>query len=55
MYAPNQLTRYLREAREVRGRVLLPGSDLADGWVGFVDGAIESGYRAAREVAALLR
>jgi monoamine oxidase len=55
MYAPNQLTRYLREAREVRGRVLLTGSDLADGWVGFVDGAIESGYRAAREVAAVLR
>jgi monoamine oxidase len=31
------------------------GSDLADGWSGFVDGAIESGLRAAHQVQALLR
>jgi hypothetical protein len=28
------------------GRVLLAGSDLANGWAGFIDGAIESGVRA---------
>ena len=28
------------------GRVLLAGSDLANGWSGFIDGAIESGLRA---------
>jgi monoamine oxidase len=26
--------------------VLFAGSDLADGWAGFIDGAIESGLRA---------
>lgn len=28
------------------GRVVLAGSDLANGWAGFIDGAIESGLRA---------
>jgi monoamine oxidase len=35
------------------GRVLLAGSDLADGWAGFIDGAIESGLRAGARAAAL--
>lgn len=35
------------------GRVLLAGSDLADGWAGFIDGAIESGLRAGRSAADL--
>ena len=35
------------------GRVLLAGSDLADGWAGFIDGAIESGLRAGRRAAEL--
>jgi monoamine oxidase len=35
------------------GRVLLAGSDLADGWAGFIDGAIESGLRAGRRAAQL--
>jgi pseudooxynicotine oxidase len=35
------------------GRVLLAGSDLANGWAGFIDGAIESGFRAARRALAL--
>jgi monoamine oxidase len=36
------------------GRVLLAGSDIANGWAGFIDGAIETGLRAgawAAEVA----
>ena len=32
--------------RRPEGRVLLAGSDLANGWAGFIDGAIESGLRA---------
>jgi monoamine oxidase len=39
--------------RSPEGRVVFAGSDLADGWSGFVDGAIESGLRAARDVRAL--
>ena len=34
------------EMRRPEGRVLLAGSDLANGWAGFIDGAIESGLRA---------
>lgn len=37
------------------GRVVLAGSDLADGWAGFIDGAIESGLRAGRTAARLSR
>ena len=32
---------------------MLGGSDLADGWAGFMDGAIESGIRVGRQAAAL--
>ena len=32
--------------RRPEGNVLLAGSDLANGWAGFIDGAIESGLRA---------
>jgi monoamine oxidase len=32
--------------RRPEGPVLLAGSDLAAGWSGFIDGAIESGLRA---------
>jgi monoamine oxidase len=35
------------------GRVVLAGSDLADGWSGFIDGAIESGLRAGALAASL--
>lgn len=37
------------------GRVRLAGSDIADGWGGFIDGAIESGLKAARDVLAASR
>ncbi|HEY2319274.1 MAG TPA: NAD(P)/FAD-dependent oxidoreductase [Solirubrobacteraceae bacterium] len=37
------------------GRVVFAGSDLADGWAGFIDGAIESGLRAGARAAALSR
>ena len=39
--------------RRPEGPVLLAGSDLADGWAGFIDGAIESGLRAGIRAASL--
>ena len=47
MYRPGQLTGSLRALQAPEGRVLLAGSDVANGWNGFIDGAIESGVRSA--------
>ncbi len=54
MYRPNQLTRYLRELQRPEGRVFITTSDVADGWNGFIDGAIESGLSNARRIGRLL-
>jgi monoamine oxidase len=50
MLRPGQLTGALFELQRPEGRVVLAGSDYASGWRGFIDGAIESGLRAARLV-----
>jgi monoamine oxidase len=39
--------------RAPEGRLLLAGSDPADGWAGFIDGAIESGLRAGARAASI--
>lgn len=52
MRRPGQLTRYLRELQAPEGRVQLASSGIANGWSGFVDGAIESGLTAARRILA---
>jgi monoamine oxidase len=39
--------------RRPEGEVVFAGSDLADGWAGFIDGAIESGLRAGIQAAGL--
>lgn len=36
-------------------RVLFAGSDIANGWAGFIDGAIETGLKAGARAAALSR
>jgi monoamine oxidase len=54
VYRPRQLTHYLRALQQPEGRVVLAGSETSNGWCGFIDGAIESGLRAARQVAELL-
>ena len=54
VFRPGQLTRYLRELQRPEGRVYYASGDNAHGWRGFIDGAIESGLRAGREVAAAL-
>jgi len=47
---PNQTSRYLAQAQASEGRLHFAGADIANGWRGFMDGAIESGLRAAREI-----
>jgi monoamine oxidase len=54
IYRPGQLTKYLRELQRPEGRVFYAGGDNANGWRGFIDGAIESGLRASREAARLV-
>src|SRR5262249_55064974 len=51
---PRQISRYLAELQRPEGRVVLAGADIADGWSGFIDGAIESGLSAARVVRTIL-
>jgi len=40
-------TKRLAAAERPNGRVVLAGADFARGWTGYVDGAVESGHRAA--------
>ncbi len=47
MHRPGYLTTALPEFQRAHGRLLFAGSDYADGWGGFFDGAIQSGMRAA--------
>jgi monoamine oxidase len=54
IHRPGWYTHHHAAMQRPEGRVVLAGSDLADGWAGFIDGAIESGLRAAREVLPLL-
>jgi monoamine oxidase len=47
MLRPNQWTQ-LRDLDLMQGPVFLAGSDLASGWAGLMEGAVESGITAAR-------
>ena len=47
-------TKYLGELQQPWGRIAFASADLAAGWVGYMDGAIESGLRAGRETRRLL-
>ena len=51
MHYTGYLTHSLAELQRPEGRIRLAGSDFANGWGGFIDGAIESGLDAARAVA----
>jgi monoamine oxidase len=50
MHRPNQLTRYLTAQQASEGVLHFAGSDIANLWAGFIDGAIETALRAAREI-----
>ena len=54
MLRVGQLTASLPDLQRRHENVVLAGSDYASGWTGFIDGAIESGMRGSREIAALL-
>ena len=51
MYPPGLLTTALPDLQRPEGRLFFATSDIASGWRGFIDGAIESGATAARAVA----
>jgi pseudooxynicotine oxidase len=48
IHRPGWYEHHHAEMRRPEGRLLLAGSDLANGWSGFIDGAIESGIRAGQ-------
>jgi monoamine oxidase len=46
IHRPGWYTKYHAEMQRPEGGMLIAGSDFANGWAGFMDGAIESGLRA---------
>ncbi len=50
MLKPNQLTKYIKEMRRPENGVFLAGTTYADGWGGFIDGAIENAITTSRKV-----
>ena len=55
MYRPNVLTEDFEELQANQGNIYFSGADIARGWRGFIDGAIESGLRVGRQVAERLK
>jgi len=55
VHRPGWYEHHHAEMQRREGRVLLAGSDLANGWSGFIDGAIESGIRGGTLAAAISR
>jgi len=54
-YGPGSWLRWLPELARAEGPVVFAGSDLAVGGTAYIDGAIESGLRSAREIEAILQ
>ncbi len=50
VFRPGQIHRYEHSMRRSEAEIVFAGADLAYRWPGFMDGAIETGLRAAREV-----
>ncbi|WP_042355501.1 flavin monoamine oxidase family protein [Bacillus rubiinfantis] len=50
MLKPNQLTGYHQEWNTPENAVFLGGTTFANGWAGFIDGAIENGITVSRRV-----
>jgi pseudooxynicotine oxidase len=53
-HRPGWFIHHHAEMRRPEGRVLLAGSDLANGWSGYIDGAIESGLETGSSASALV-
>jgi len=54
IHRPGWYTHYHGEMQKPEGSVIFAGSDFANGWAGFMDGAIESGLRAGATTRRLL-
>jgi monoamine oxidase len=50
VFRPQQATRYLQALKKTEGSVYFASADSADGWRGFIDGAIEAGIKTGQEV-----
>ena len=55
IHRPGWYTTYHAEMQRPEASVILAGSDIANGWAGFMDGAIESGLRAGAQALRTLR
>lgn len=44
------MTKYLKALQTREGNLFFASADSANGWRGFIDGAVESGLRAAHDV-----
>lgn len=53
-FRPGQITRFRAGLRRSEGRLAFATADMAIGWTGYIDGAIESGSRAAQRTKELL-
>ncbi|EYB21398.1 hypothetical protein FG05_30690 [Fusarium graminearum] len=53
-WAAGSMSKYLLELQKPHGKVFFANSDWANGWRGFIDGAIESGKKAARDANAII-
>jgi monoamine oxidase len=53
IHRPGWYEHHHEAMRRPEGNVILAGSDLANGWAGFIDGAIESGLRAGAWASAI--
>jgi monoamine oxidase len=53
-FAPGQLSKFGAYIRPPIGRIHWAGTETADYWAGYMDGAVRSGERAAKEVGKLL-
>lgn len=55
MLKNKQLTEFLEELQRGEDGLFIAGSDYANGWAGFIDGAIESGISAGKKVTKYLQ
>lgn len=53
-YRPGQVMHNASGVQQPHGRIVFSGSDIASGWAGWVDGALESGKHAAGQIETML-
>jgi monoamine oxidase len=53
-YSPGTWLGWVPELERMEGRIAFAGSDIARGWGSYMDGAIETGLRAGRDIEAIL-